>query len=204
MDKYEACNKLLSNVSPNIPIVWANKQTFARQYKIRTKLPIKTCLSILTEVNKSYPIIWYHTKGFVFSIDLSTKVKNSKLEVDWGRFYVLFHMDYPRDLFVVGGKFKENHYQGIHPNIYKKYGYDIYFYGCRVCINTYTQKHTLVNLIINGHLHSYLDQMIGFLRANDGGGLFERFREIAYSECQKCGDYVNKNENICNACTKQQ
>lgn len=203
MDKYEAAKSLATRVSTaGKPIQWCSKVEFAKTYKNYTGLSYRETNRVLTDLNKSYNIVWYHTKGFIFSFSVKNKVKpRSKMEIDWGTYYLLFHLDYYKDLFTIGGNFKTSH--AIHPNIYRKGGYQFYCDSMRICLSPNMQYINYIPLLKSGGIHSYLDQAVGVIRANDGNGLIHYFDGLAYARCRACGDYIHTGENKCEECSKE-
>ena len=203
MDKYEACKDIASKLYPyNIKLEFCNKAQFALAYKKLTGLKLKEVNKILTNINRKYPIIWYHTRGFIFSYELKTKIRpiDGGIEIDWGTYYSLFHLDYNKEFLTSGGKYKG--YSAIHPNIYHKEPVSPKgnIYGTKICLPYIIRVTDYKELIQTGGVASFIDQVLTCVQTNDGNGLISQFSGKAYNKCRYCGTFLNIGEGECKGC----
>jgi hypothetical protein len=203
MDKYEACKDIATKLlSHNIKLEFCNKAQFALVYKKLTGLKLKEVNRILTSINKKYPIIWYHTKGFIFSYELKSKIKPiyGGIEIDWGTYYSLFHLDYNKEFLTSGGKYKG--YNAIHPNIYHKepVSKNAAIYDTKICLPFEIRSVDHSPLINSGGIASFIDQVLTCVQTNDGNGLISQFSGKAYGRCRYCDIYLNVGERECKRC----
>ena len=159
-------------------------------------------MRILTAINRQYGIVWYHTKGFIVKFSVKNKAPRTQNLIDWGVYYSIFHLDIPKDFLTIGGNYKSHDEVAIHPNIYRKNGYQYHFYHQRICLNEHIMNVDFKPLIKAGGLHSYIDQVLTCVYSNAGNGLFGRFARIAYMNCKSCGEYINVGQDRCEKCIK--
>jgi hypothetical protein len=203
MDQYVACHKLgdVLKTSP-YSLKWCNKEEFAKVYQKYTGLKLKEILRLLTAINRQYGIVWYHTKGFIVKFSVKGQMPRTKTLIDWGTYYSIFHLDIPKDFFTIGGNHLADSVDAIHPNIYRKNGYDYHRSYKRICLSTNMYYMNMTPFLKAGELHSYIDQVLACVYSNTGNGLFGRFAGKAYQNCKSCGEYINVGQDRCEKCVE--
>jgi hypothetical protein len=203
MDRYEACKNISSRlVKYNINLEFCSKAVFAANYKKLTGLSLKEVNRILTSINRKYPIIWYHTKGFIFSYELKSKLNKylGDFDIDWGTYYSLFHLDYNKEFLTSGGNYAG--FNAIHPNIYHKEPVSpkSAIYDIKICLPYEIRVSNYDQLIQNGGIASFIDQVLTCVQTNDGNGLIGRFDGKAYNTCKYCGTFLTLDKRQCEKC----